>query len=89
MFASFLLEPEPHHNHGHRHGLAIILRGGQEGRSRRGGRGRRTGLAGHWTGRTTSPLVVDRTTNANVVVPVYRTGRTTQTQNWTFFIAFM
>ena len=27
--------------------------------------------------------------NANVVVPVYKEGRTTHTQNWTFFIAFM
>ena len=44
-----------------------------------GGRGGRTGRG---RGRRTSGT-------ANVVVPVYKTGRTTHTQNWTFFIAFM
>ena len=46
-----------------------------------GGRGGRTGRG---RGRRTTG-----TTNANVVVSVYKTGRTTHTQNWTFFIAFM
>ena len=44
-----------------------------------GGRG---GRIGRGRGRRT-------TGTSNVVVPVYKTGRTTHTQNWTFFIAFM
>ena len=85
-FSSFLLEL-PRHNEGSRHGPPIRRRGqGGRGRGRGGGRGRGRGGGsgrGGRTGRATG------TTNANVVVPVYKEGRTTHTQNWTFFIAFM
>ena len=84
--SSFLLELS-RHNEGSRHGPPIRRRGqGGRGRGRGGGRGRGRGGGsgrGGRTGRATG------TTNANVVVPVYKTGRTTRIQNWTFFIAFM
>ena len=84
--SSFLLELS-RHNEGSRHGPPIRRRGqGGRGRGRGGGRGRGRGGGsgrGGRTGRATG------TTNANVVVPVYKEGRTTHTQNWTFFIAFM